>query len=284
MGKSGIVHDVFEIKNKSGDKIAGDIRRPVEKPLPAVIIIVHSFMAFKDWGFFPIIGEEFAGRGYTTVAFNFSHNGVAGNADRITDFLKFSKNTFSREVSDLQSVIDKIVDGRIVPGITNLSRLVLLGHSRGGGISIITASRDDRVNALITWSSIANFDRWTDHQKNQWRRQGYLQLSKHSEISPLKLCIDLLRDYEENTDALNILNAAQRIAVPWLIVHGKADVTVPVREGEALFNAAASRSVEFVPLEAVGHLYNAATRTEDNYETLESLIKITHNWLEKSIT
>ena len=277
------VRKPFTIRNNFGETITGDVLYPETDPHPAVLVIVHSFMAFKNWGFFPFLGEEFARRGYITILFNFSRNGVTGHGDRITEFLKFSENTFSHELQDLQVVIDRIFEGSIIGEFHPSMKLVLLGHSRGGGISILTASRDNRVHGLVTWSSIASFDRWTDHQKNLWRQKGFLHLSPHNTIGPLKLGVNLLRDIEENSETHNILHAAQKVVVPWLIIHGVNDLTVPLREGEMLFHAANSRSTEFVRLPAAGHLFNAATRTEDNYTTLESVIKITDTWIEKSI-
>ncbi len=274
----------LEILNEFGETISADLRYLPSAPLQALIVVVHSFMAFKDWGFFPRVSEEFARRGYGTLSFNFSRNGVTGSNDRITDFVKFSENTFTHELTDLQTIIDRIGDGSILPPGSHPPKIILLGHSRGGGISIVTAARDPRVNALVTWSSIATFDRWTEHQKLIWRRDGYLRLSRGGDPSPLKLGIRLLEDYEEHSESLNILNAAGRITIPWLIIHGKTDLTVPVSEGESLFNASNSLMKEFVPLDAVGHLYNAARKTDDDYSTLESVIKITHTWLKKSIS
>jgi uncharacterized protein len=41
-----------------------------------VILFVHGFKGFKDWGAFPDACEEFARVGFAVVAFNLSLNGV----------------------------------------------------------------------------------------------------------------------------------------------------------------------------------------------------------------
>jgi len=82
----------FNILNTRGNPIYGEIRQiKGDRPRPAVVIC-HSFMAFKEWGFFPHIGERLAGNGFAAVTFNFSLNGVKANGDRITEFDKFARD------------------------------------------------------------------------------------------------------------------------------------------------------------------------------------------------
>jgi uncharacterized protein len=69
------------------------------------IIFVHGFKGFKDWGFIPYLADYFAKKGFFTITFNFSHNGVKGNSSEFTELEKFSKNTFSREVRELKEII-----------------------------------------------------------------------------------------------------------------------------------------------------------------------------------
>ncbi len=283
MEENQIIHKHFTLRNNLGYDINGDIRykfASVEKP---VIIICHSFMAFKDWGFFPYVAKVFAEAGYVSVIFNFLFNGVVGNDNRITDFDNFRKNTFSQEIDDLQSVIDYIWEGQIGQGIIDRTRIVLLGHSRGGGIVLLQTSRDDRIKGLISWSTIATFDRWTKHQKEEWKELGYLPLGKDLAISPLKLGIDLLNDVELNRDKLDLTKAASNIKIPWLIIHGRADVIVPYSEAEILYKVSNHSMTDLKLLDKVGHLYNAASQDEDNYETLRKIINLTLRWLKFKI-
>ncbi len=273
----------IDLYNQSGNRIHGDIRyEPTLREKP-VIIICHSFMAFKDWGFFPVIGEWFAKSGFIALTFNYSHDGVEGDNDRITDFDKFERNTFSKEVEDTRVVVDAVSDGIVGAGIIDRSKIVLLGHSRGGAIAILHASIDDRVKSVVSWSPIVSFDRWTPHQKEQWKKRGYLPLAKDSTASPLRLGIDLLYDVELNNEKLDLLKAANRIKIPWLILHGKADVTVPCDEAENLFKASNTATTDLVLLDKIGHLYNASTQYEDDYQTLNIILDRTLNWLQTKI-
>jgi dienelactone hydrolase len=279
-----------DLFNSSGDRIRGDLRRGGNARGTPVVIVCHSFMAFKDWGFFPYIGEKLAQAGFVTFVFNFSHNGVQGDDDRITDFGKFEKNTFTKELEDLDAVVDACASGRI-PSEAWMERdrsleprrIVLLGHSRGGGLAIVHAAADRRVNALVTLSAIAAFDRWTPHQKETWRRLGCYPLSRDTMASPLRIGIDVLKDLENHHDRLNVEKSAASLNIPWLILHGKADLTVQPREAEELFAAANRKTTELVLLDRVGHLYNAHAPARDNYTTLNETLQIIIHWLHKTL-
>lgn len=260
-----------------------DVRFPEHGGNLPVVVICHSFMAFKDWGFFPYAAEELARAGMVTVAFNFSHNGVAGNGNRITDFGRFERNTFSRELDDLGALLDGLRSAGTLPSVADPDMIALLGHSRGGGLAIVRGADDARVSAVVSWSAIATFDRWTPHQKAAWRSAGHLPLARNTTVSPLRLGLDLLRDVEENRGALDIVRAGSRLGKPWLILHGREDRTVQVRESEALYAAADKAATDLIVLDHVGHLYNAATRAEDGYRTLDRVIDATSQWLLRTL-
>src|ERR1700690_4417983 len=142
MNDFGVLRSNFQLAGESGNRIYGELRFcPTSAQEPAVIVC-HSFMAFKDWGFFPYIADALARAGFVAVSFNFSLNGVVENGNRITDFSSFEKNTFTQELNDLNVVIDSVMNGEVGRGQINPQQIVLLGHSRGGGIAIVQTSVD----------------------------------------------------------------------------------------------------------------------------------------------
>ena len=279
MRKHQLVRESFTLRNSSDEPICGDMRFDPTGALLPVVIVCHSFMAFKNWGFFPYVGEKLAEEGYASIVFNFSRNGVVGDENRITDFESFERNTFSQELEDIGTVVDAIFEGHIGAGIVDPDRVVLIGHSRGGGIAIVRTSVDPRIRCLVTWSAISTFDRWTDHQKSLWRLRGFLPLAKDSTISPLCLGRDLLLDFETHRDQLSIAGAAGKIHVPWLIVHGTVDITVPPKEAETLHGASHKTTTELLMLDHVGHLFSAASYSEDQYATLHHVLDVTIQWI-----
>jgi len=284
MIKSEVIKEPFELSNSTGEKIHGDIRYEIDSEKKPVVIICHSFMAFKDWGFFPYVAEQIVNAGFTSIIFNFSRNGVVGDEKRITDVVKFESNTISQELDDLQSIIEAVYSGEIGSEVIDKEKIILLGHSRGGGVAIVHTASDKRVKALVTWSAVSMFDRWTNHQKEHWKKLGYLSLAKDTTVSPLRMGIGFLSDLEIHSEKLNIIVAAGRVDVPWLLIHGKMDLTVPCAEAERLYEAANKSTTELILLEKVGHLYNAASRDEDNYYTINNLINMTTIWLHHKLS
>jgi len=267
------------IVNNRGEKIQCDVRYPPGARSLPVVVICHSFMAFKDWGFFPLVAERIAEEGFVTISFNFPRNGVVGDGDRITDFEAFASNSFSAEIEDLGIIVGAVREGKLIPGGGGASQIILLGHSRGGGIAISYASRDPAVSALATWSAISTFNRWTSHQLGGWKEKGSLMLGPPDSQGGLRLGRETLTDIENRLPEIDPVLRAAYIKVPWLILHGKADLTVPVREAAALFNASRQDVTTVKYLESAGHLYNARSEDEDHYITINHVISLTVEWL-----
>ncbi len=272
-----IFRESFVLKSSSGERIACDLRhRKKEGPKP-VVVICHSFMAFKDWGWFPFVATEIAKAGFATIVFNFSRNGVSEDPDRITDFDAFQRNTISHELEDLSVVLGSVQKGFIGEGSIQRDRIILLGHSRGGGLAIVTAVQFRDVKALVTWSSVSTFDRWTQHQKEEWRKLGYLPLARDTAGSPLRLGLALLEDVENNRKKQDIVKAAASIHIPWLIIHGTEDLTVRISEGEQLYAAADKTTTELFPLEKVGHQFDGPEVKEGS--AIRGVVDVTVRWL-----
>ena len=137
----------------------------------------------------------------------------------------------SREQEDLDNLIDYARRRKLIEG-----QFGMFGHSRGGGTAILfTAGTDSNVSSLVTWSSISYPNRWSSEDVLTWRRQGYADVTNSRTGQIMRLDTDLLDDVElHGKTKLDIEAAARRIKVPWLIVHGSADETVPSSEAERL--------------------------------------------------
>ena len=163
-----IAHERFELASADGDPIRGDVWSGGAEDGDAAIVICHGFKGFKDWGFFPYTARQLASRtGRPVVTFNFSGNGVGSDLENFTELDKFERNTFSKELDDLKVVLDALEAGQL-PAVGSRREFGLLGHSRGGISSLITAAEDPRVACLVTWNAVAYVARWTDEQKQEY--------------------------------------------------------------------------------------------------------------------
>jgi dienelactone hydrolase len=145
------------LSGSAGKPMATDIFFDEQSGKRPVVIYAHGFNGFKDWGGFDLIAAQFAAAGFTFVKFNFSHNGATPERpEDFSDLDAYAENNYSRELDDLAAVIDWVAstDNPYAAVIDN-QYIGLLGHSMGGGISIIKAAEDSRVKALVTWASIS---------------------------------------------------------------------------------------------------------------------------------
>ena len=205
-----------------------------------VLLFVHGFKGFKDWGHFPLLADFFAGRGFVFVKLNLSHNGlVVGGTGDLEDLDAFGRNNFSIELDDIGQVIDALfVSGTtsVPPGEMNLTRLFLAGHSRGGGLALLKAAEDPRVRALATWAAIAEVHpQWPQAVFDEWARTGVLHVPNTRTGQDLPLHYQLVEDYQTNRLRLDIAhNVRRRLRQPLLIIHGDEDETVDVAAAHAL--------------------------------------------------
>ena len=222
-----------------------------DHPRPAVAV-VHGFKGFKDWGLWPTLAERLARAGLSALTFNLSGSGVDDSGDFVYPE-RFGHNTFSAELQDLRRVTDALAGGQL--GVAPPTSLGLLAHSRGGGMAVLHAAGDPRIRALVTWAAISTVDRWPAAQRAAWRKAGLNEVKNVRTGEVLPLYTDVLEDVECNADALDIEQAAGRLTIPWLIVHGTADEAVALAEGERLAHAAPR--ARFLRVEGAGHTFGA---------------------------
>ena len=250
-----IVKQPFTIKGAMGKPILIDLTYKNSHPKAPLIIFVHGFKGFKDWGTHDLVADFFAENGFRYLKFNFSHNGTTLSQPLdFADLGAFSDNTFTKEFEDLEQVISFACKGEFFPASNRVS---LIGHSRGGGTSIIQTAKDERINKLITWASIAEFNSlWAKEQEVEWRDKGviYSYNVRTKQNTPLK--IDLLHDLESHSKEYNILEAATRINQPWLIIHGTADENVLLEQAEKLKNL--NPNAKFQVIEGANHVFGAS--------------------------
>lgn len=230
----------------------------VKKP---VIIFSHGFKGFKDWGPFDLVADKFVEAGFVYVKFNFSHNGTT--VDHPVDFADleaFGNDNLSIEMDDLGVVIDWIYgkdfgalvnseigndknwEGKLsndpkhqCPNFSlektefDFEKLYLLGHSRGGGISILKSKEDARVKKVCTWASVNEFSKyWSEEELEKIKREGiaFIGNARTKQMMPIKW--QMYENYFANLSRLFVPDAVKQLQIPLLIVHGTKDETIPV--------------------------------------------------------
>jgi len=215
------------------------------------IVICHGFKGFKDWGFFPRAGERLARAGFTAVSFNFSGSGVGEDGESFDELERWRRQTIRGDLADLATVVGYVADAG-APWIG------LLGHSRGGATALVHAAGDARVRALVTWAAVCRYLRWPEDEIERWRRDGRLDVVNSRTGQVLPVGRELLDDLEAGAGGrLDVLAAAERLRVPWLVVHGTDDETVPPDDARRLSasSLAAGGRAEALLVTHTGHTF-----------------------------
>jgi pimeloyl-ACP methyl ester carboxylesterase len=236
-------------------EILVDVRAGGRDSSRPAIVVVHGWKGFKNWGMFPPLADRLSRAGFATVTFNLSGSGVDDRGELVWPE-RFGRDTFTAELKDLGTVMETLSRGAL--GVAPPSSIGLVGHSRGGGIAVLHAAGDPRVRALVTWAAISSVERWSPHEVVEWRETGAMEVLNTRTGQRLQLTTDILDDVERNAiGSLDILGAATRVTVPWLIVHGAEDETVSPKEAEALRAASPLATTRLLEVEGAGHTFGA---------------------------
>jgi pimeloyl-ACP methyl ester carboxylesterase len=206
-----------------------DVSYPESDAKLPLIIFSHGFKGYKDWGPFPLIAKKIANAGFFFLKFNFSHNGgTVENPIDFADLDAFSKNTYSKEILDLKLVLDFIKNDLELSKRIDFNSVNLLGHSRGGAISLLAASQFKDITSVTTWAAVDNLLKRLPKEKEleNWKEKGvrYILNSRTKQNMPIKY--GFVEDLYKNKEKLDVLESAKSLKIPQLILHGKEDETV----------------------------------------------------------
>ena len=66
----------YSIKGSSNRPISLSLDFPASESKVPLVIFLHGFKGFKDWGHWPLLGKELSHKGFAVLRMNFSHNGT----------------------------------------------------------------------------------------------------------------------------------------------------------------------------------------------------------------
>lgn len=248
-----------------------------------VIIFLHGFKGFKDWGPFPDVCEELARAGYGVVAMNFSRNGIGEQKTELDRLDLFEKETISQDLKDIESVITALQKGEISDSHSNLNTdlIGLLGHSRGGQTAITAAAEFDPVQCLVTWSAVADYEeRWSEAMKKDWEEKGYTEIENSRTGQTMKIDKVVYEDARDNAEDILAIHRVKDLRIPTLFIHGREDETVPPTDSEQLHIACSAKEKELRMVANAGHTYGAAHPFDsmDFPKPLSEALEWTEGW------
>ena len=269
------------INNPETKPFLADAFYPENETNLPLVIFVHGYKGYKDWGAWDLMAETFAKNGFYFVKFNFSHNGTTlENPFEFEDLEAFANNNYSKELSDLDVVLNHFITQKEI----NSSSVSIIGHSRGGGISIIKASEDSRISNLITWASVDTLNRFPKGDAfDEWKSNGVFTTLNGRTKQNMPHYFQFFEDYKTNESRFNVQKAIQNFKGNVLIVHGTNDEAVHHNAAQNLHQFNSHSKLAFI--ENGGHTFGAKEPWEENAlsQHLEAIVKETTQFIKAKI-
>ena len=216
------------IRNSHGERLDYSFHPGAREGGP-IVVIGHGVTGHKDRPFLIALAEGLESAGFAALRISFSGN--AGSEGRFAD------SNISKEVEDLGSVLDALPNRPIA----------YAGHSMGGAVGVLCAARDPRIRYLISLAAIVHTRAFVEHAFGPLEVGRDLMFGKPG-------CL-LSQAYLDDLRAIDtVVHQAERVAVPWLFVHGSRDALVPIFHTHDAF-ARARAPTELVVLEGADHTF-----------------------------
>jgi pimeloyl-ACP methyl ester carboxylesterase len=295
----------------NGFSLAGTLSRPANStgPLPAVILVGGSGPTDRDETVagIPIFGEianAIADAGFAVLRYDKRGVGQSGGRPESA--------TLADYADDLRAAIHTLSDRKDI----DKRRIVLVGHSEGGSLALLAASKEGRIAGVVLVATVGT----TGAELNMYQVTHALERSNRPEAER-QATIDLQRRIQQAVltgkgwENISVPNAVRRQAEtawfqsflafdpakvmkdvdqPILIVQGMLDTQVPPSNADTLETLARARRkagpVDVVKVPGVNHLLVPARTGEvDEYRTLgeehvsPAVIDAVVSWLKKTV-
>jgi pimeloyl-ACP methyl ester carboxylesterase len=201
-----------DIRNSHGERLDYSLHQG-EGNLKRIVVLGHGVTGNKDRPFVVALANGLAAAGIPALRFSFSGNGESEG--------KFIDSTLSKEVEDLGSVLDALSDYFVC----------YVGHSMGGAVGVVRASRDKRIKLLVSLAGMVHTKTFAQIEFGDVTPdEGFMWDKPDCPLSSAYM--------NDMTQIDSVADRASRITVPWLLLHGTEDDVVPVGESREIFGYA----------------------------------------------
>lgn len=205
-----------------------------EEDNPWVVVIGHGVTGNKDRPWAQTLQAALEDGGFTSLRFSFAGNGESEGS--------FEESTISKEVLELRATLDQLEAAR------KGAKFVYVGHSQGGAVGVLAASRDKRIRKLVSLAGMV-------HTKDFYIRKFGDQVAGSDVMWDKPEC-PISETYERDMREISsVLDAAEDVRIPWLLVHGTEDSVVPLQESKDAMSRTGRRA-SLVELEGVDHVFS----------------------------
>lgn len=218
--KDRIIEEKFEVRNKEGEKLKGILVTPLKQKKNYshyLFIFCHGFYGRKENN--QKLARLLAAKGFNTAIFDFSGYGESEGEFGMSGYLKQS--------NDLTNVIDYFND--------KFSKIVVIGHSMGGGVALNVAKENKAITGLIIMAGAIKPELFLEKVFYKEDVERVLK-EEEGEIRFLeKYKAKFNKSFFEELDIVKPLEYVEKIDFPVLILVGERDDSVFEEQAKELY-------------------------------------------------
>jgi len=214
----------------------------VENSHQDLIIFIHGYMGYKDWGAWNILAKCWAKHGYSSAKLNLTHNGTTlESPTEFVDLEAFSSATYTGDLSDISSFLNTLETKH------NFHSFILVGHSRGGALALLSG-QDKHVKQIHCLAPICSFEDRLPKGENLeiWKKNGVFYRKNSRTNQDMPHSYQQYIDFQNNKEQLNILSICSQLTKKVYVYHGDKDETVSLKNGEQIANVCPNGTLHII--------------------------------------
>ncbi|KAI3443624.1 hypothetical protein Pfo_000289 [Paulownia fortunei] len=212
---SAAMQQKITILNKRGEKLVGVLH---ETGSTKIVVLCHGFCSSKENNTMVNLAVVLENEGISAFRFDFSGNGESEGS--------FQYGNYSSEAEDLRAVIEYFT------GVNRLT-VAVLGHSKGGNVVLLYASKYHDIGAVVNVSGRYDLKRGIEERLGEkflerLKKDGYIDVKTRTGVVDYQVTEESMMERLNTNMHEACFSIDGRCRV--LTVHGSADEIIPVED------------------------------------------------------
>ncbi|KAJ9167963.1 hypothetical protein P3X46_019549 [Hevea brasiliensis] len=228
------------IPNKHGEKLVGLLHDTGSKE---IVVLCHGFRSTKENETMVNLAVALENEGISAFRFDFAGNGESEGS--------FAYGNYWREVDDLRAVVEHFSGA-------NRAVSVILGHSKGGNLVLLYASKYSDISSVVNVSGRYDLNRGIEERlgkdfMEKIKQEGFFDVKNKTGSVNYRVTLESLMD-RLNTNmrkACLLIDKDCRV----FTVHGSADEIIPVEDALEFAKIISNHKLHII--EGANHSYTS---------------------------